>query len=399
MADVCLLVEGTYPYFVGGVSTWVQGLMTGLPDLTFSVVHLHDGDRCQPPAYSLPPNCLAVTDLALDPERLGLAASTLDAVPDAAVYHALSTGLAGAAGCRLKAARPRPLLVTEHGVAWHEAGLGSGQLESGRRPPAGGRREAPQEGRRRWQAGVAGVAKEVYASADALTTVCAANARLQRRMAGPDIRPVVIPNSVPAAPPVDGREDRGDGGPSVALVGRVVPLKDVLTFLRACRLVAAERPETSFVVIGPLDHDPDYAGRAREEALALGLGDRVRFTGQADAGHWYPRLDVVVLTSVSEAQPLALLEAMAAGVPVVSTAVGGCPELVRPGPAGSAAGLLTPVASPSATAAAVLVLLADPARRARMGEAGSARSRARHAPAHMLTAYRSLYSRLADPAA
>jgi glycosyltransferase involved in cell wall biosynthesis len=86
-----------------------------------------------------------------------------------------------------------------------------------------------------------------------------------------------------------------------------------------------------------------------------------------------------------EAQPLVALEAMAAGVPVVATAVGGCPELL------SGCGLLTPASDPRATAAAVLRLLRSPALHARLAEAGRRRAHRRHAPARMLAAFTELY--------
>src|SRR5207249_8569234 len=115
-----------------------------------------------------------------------------------------------------------------------------------------------------------------------------------------------------------------------------------------------------FAVIGPTDHEPGYVERCRRLATELEIGDRVTFTGETDPAPWYGRLDAVALTSVSEAQPLALLEAMAAGRPVVATAVGGCPELVAD------AGLIVPPRNPTATAHALLRLAADPALRVRL---------------------------------
>jgi glycosyltransferase involved in cell wall biosynthesis len=160
-------------------------------------------------------------------------------------------------------------------------------------------------------------------------------------------------------------------------------VKDVVTFLRACRLTADAVPGAHFVVVGPLDQAPGYAQRCR--ALADDLDLDVEFTGEADPSAWYPRLDALVLTSRSEAQPLVALEAMAAGVPVVATRVGGCGELLR------GCGLLTPVASPAATAAAVVRLLRTPELRARLRAEGLTRVRTAHAPPRMLRAFAELY--------
>jgi glycosyltransferase involved in cell wall biosynthesis len=97
----------------------------------------------------------------------------------------------------------------------------------------------------------------------------------------------------------------------------------------------------------------------------------------------------VALTSLSEAQPLVALEAMGAGVPVVSTAVGGCAETI------AGAGLLTPARSPRATADALLRLADDRDLRERLGAAGRRRVALRHRPQDVHGAYRALYEQLA----
>jgi glycosyltransferase involved in cell wall biosynthesis len=99
---------------------------------------------------------------------------------------------------------------------------------------------------------------------------------------------------------------------------------------------------------------------------------------------------VLCLTSVSEAQPLVVLEAMAAGLPVVCTAAGGCAELV------GGAGIVTVPCAPHATANALLRLCADRELRQRLGSAGRVRARERHDPDAVHRAYGRLYAELAD---
>jgi polysaccharide biosynthesis protein PelF len=386
--DVCLVLEGSYPYIRGGVSAWVQDLVRGLPDTSFSVAHLRDeDDPVRPAGYERPGNLVELRVLDADPERDGPDGDLVDRLPDARVYHALSTGLAGLTGVAGASTSGRPLLLTEHGLAWREARFGI----LGCKPHVAGckpHRFPEHRDRERWVEVVESSARFAYARAEAITTVCRENARLQVGQGADARRLRVISNAVD----LTGEVRPGEGvltAPRVGLVGRVVAIKDVETFLRACRLVAAELPEAEFAVAGPLDHEPDYAGACVDLAESLGLGERVRFTGETDTEPWYRRLDVVALTSLSEAQPLVLLEAMAAGVPVVATAVGGCPELL------DGAGLLTPVRDPRATAKAILRLCADPALRIRLAGAGLARVRRRHARATMLASYRELYDRLA----
>jgi polysaccharide biosynthesis protein PelF len=357
MSDVALVVEGSYPYVTGGVSAWTQRLIEGLPDVSFSVVNLGEGGT---PRYARPANLVEIVDLPVDDET----GPVVGELPDALVYHALATGTAGAGAAAAAAERGRPFLLSEHGLAWLEARLGI----VGCKGPKGVV-DAPR---------VEAQARRAYRDARAVTAVCAWSAARQRDLGARDAR--VIHN---AAPRIGSDVERDPGAPLIGFVGRVVAVKDVLTFLAACRLVGDELPAARFVVVGPLDHDPDYAARCTAHADALGI--EVRFTGATDPAAWYPHLDALVLTSRSEAQPLVALEAMAAGIPVVATAVGGCPELL------AGRGLVTRPGDPSATAAAVLRLLRDVALRSRLVTAARRRVEQEHDADAMLAAFASLY--------
>jgi glycosyltransferase involved in cell wall biosynthesis len=387
-ADVCLVLEGSYPYIRGGVSAWVDDLVRGLPGTSFSVAHLRDEEGPSRPAgYARPANLVELRVLDADPERVEPEAELVDRLPEADVYHALSTGLAGLAAAAGASTRGCPMLLTEHGLAWREARYGL----FGCKPHVAGckpHRFPEHLDRERWAEVVESSARSAYRQAAAITTVCRQNARLQVGQGADSRRLRVISNSAPQPANVTARSGVL-AAPRIGFVGRVVAIKDVETFLRACRLVADELPEAELAVVGPLDHEPEYAGACVELAESLGLADRIRFTGETDVAPWYRRLDVVALTSVSEAQPLVLLEAMAAGVPVVATAVGGCPELVR------GAGLLTPPRDPRATARAILELCSDPSTRSRLVRAALARVRRDHDRGTMLRSYNELYERLA----
>jgi len=336
-----------------------------------------------PPAYARPDNLESLARLSLDPERDEPPAAVCAALPEARVYHALSTGAAGAVAARAAAERGRPFLLSEHGLAWHEAGLGIVACKPHRSPE----RPDPAELRRRAGA-VAAMARQAYGAADLITSVCSVNRRAQIAAGAAPGRTRLLPNP---APPISAAapSPAADGPFRVGLVGRVVAIKDVATFLRAAAIVAAERTDCEFAVIGPLDHEPEYARRCRELAAELEIGEQVTFTGEADPGQWYRQLDAVALTSLSEAQPLALLEAMAAGLPVVATAVGGCPELVGD------AGLLVAPRDHEAAARALLQLAGDSALRARLGAVGQRRASGAHAPARFRAAYHDVYASLA----
>jgi glycosyltransferase involved in cell wall biosynthesis len=389
--DVCLVLEGSYPRVTGGVCSWAAGLMAALPDVRFAVANVsHEGSplgAAQPdPA---PPNLAAMVELTRDPQREQSGAELGAALPAAAIYHACLTGDASDAAAEAVRARGGSMLLTEHGLAWREAGWTSGCHHH--------HRLAALAERERRVRRAAGQARAAYRSATAVTSVCSVNVAAQRRWGAAAERSLLIPNC-PARHAGAGPEPAPPGRPlRIGFVGRIVAIKDVITFLRAAALIEASLA-AEFVLVGPLHHDPAYAERCRAVARSLGLERRVRFIGEADPSGWYERLDVVVLTSLSEAQPLVLLEAMAAGLPCVATAVGGCPELLAARPAGASAGpagLLVAPGDHRAVARALVRLAVDPELRARLGASGRERVLREHAPELVWAAYRRLYERLA----
>lgn len=144
-----------------------------------------------------------------------------------------------------------------------------------------------------------------------------------------------------------------EDGVLVGWVGRFVKIKDPLAFVEAAALVAAEKPAVRFVLLGagPLEAEL----RARAEALAL--GDRLSLAGfETDMAAVYADLDILASTSRREGMQVAVLEAMAAGVLPVATAVGGAAELIAEG----RSGFLVPPGDPKAMAKQILHALDQP---------------------------------------
>lgn len=157
-------------------------------------------------------------------------------------------------------------------------------------------------------------------------------------------------------------------GRLVGTVARLAPQKGLADFLSAAAMLCPNA-STSFVVAG----DGPLRESLESKAHTLGLSGRVFFLGHlADVPSLLRALDIFVLPSLTEGFPLSLLEAMAAGLPVVATRVGGIPEIVNHG----ATGLLVPSGSPKDLAGAILELLANHDLAAAMGQAG------RHRAAH-----------------
>jgi glycosyltransferase involved in cell wall biosynthesis len=232
--------------------------------------------------------------------------------------------------------------------------------------------------------------------ADAVNACCAFSARSLGRLDGFAAgRIEVIPNGIevgrygPAVDRASLRERLGldPGRRYVVNVARFHPVKDQAMLLRAFGAVAAARPGVDLLLVGDGLLRPDLERLVRE----LEIADRVRFLGvRFDVPDLLRAADVFALTSVSEAASLTLLEAMASGLPVVVTDVGGNPEIVRDG----VDGLLVPRGDDRAAAAAFLRLLDDPAAAARMGAAGRARTHERYRIEQTIDSYLRLYLRL-----
>ncbi|HXT22244.1 MAG TPA: glycosyltransferase family 4 protein [Thermoanaerobaculia bacterium] len=176
----------------------------------------------------------------------------------------------------------------------------------------------------------------------------------------------VIANGVPPGrqPPPHRREVP----PVILYSGRLRTRKAVAVLLAAMPRVLAAFPACRLVIVG----DGEQGKRIAAAVRARGLTAHVDLAGVLPRAGAVARLaeaDVFCLPSTYEGLPLAILEAMAAGLPVVATAVSGNPEAVEDG----VTGLLVPPESASALAEALIALLADPERRRRMGEAGRAR--------------------------
>jgi glycosyltransferase involved in cell wall biosynthesis len=184
---------------------------------------------------------------------------------------------------------------------------------------------------------------------------------------------------------------RGWNAPENALVigcvSRLDPLKDHATLLRAFASVRAIYREAFLVLIG----DGECRGSLESLARELGIDDAVHFTGELRTnGNLHRGLDISVLASRSEGFPNTLVEAMAAGRPVVSTAVGGCVDAVVNGETG----LLVPPGDPAAFAAALNRLIASPEFRREFGESALRRASESYSAAAAIAAVEHMYDSL-----
>ena len=215
---------------------------------------------------------------------------------------------------------------------------------------------------------------------------------LRRTLRLPDDRVVVVPNGIPFS-----RGDRArvryelmlhdDAGELLLVaVGNLYPVKGHRVLLQALALLPSDAalPPWRLVICGRGEEE----GPLRALAAELGIAERVHLLGlRSDVADVLAAGDLYVMPSLSEGLPLALVEAMAAGLPIVASNVGGIPEVVADG----IEAVLTPADDAPALAGAIGALLGDASRRGRMGTAARARARRDFDVRAMGDAYERLY--------
>ncbi len=379
------------------MTTWTSTLVHGLPELTFSVAHVYYGQKPALPKVPIPRNLKTIALIPLNEMESAVSMSELvGLLPEARLYHSLSTGFAGLLGTEMKARSGLPFVLTEHGIYWHEVSLGADELECGFKIVRTENGDL-HLGRtwETWHRTFEDFARRAYASADVITTVCSFNQSLQRSLGALETKMYMIPNGVDVSQNgVQASVKRkANAVRRIALVGRVTPIKDVGTFIRACAVVQERIPSAEFLVIGPTDHDSSYAVECRKLADSLRL-DTLVFIGEADMEKQYPAIDLVVSTSISEAQPYAVLESFAHGIPVVVTDVGGCSELVNGnGSSDARAGTLCPVGDHLRIAEAIVELSTNQTLYQQYAQEGLKRVGERYAKEPVVASYRRIYER------
>jgi glycosyltransferase involved in cell wall biosynthesis len=237
------------------------------------------------------------------------------------------------------------------------------------------------------------LARLCYREADLIAPVSDFNGRWALRHGADPAKVITVPNGVDGAryEPIDSEPAE----PTVTWVGRVDPLKDLETLIRAFRIVRDEIPEARLRLFGPVPvGNEEYAATCRALIAELDLVEAVSFEGPVassrdafSAGH------VAALSSISEGLPYSILEAMMCGRATVNTDVGGVAEAVAD------AGILVPPRQPLAFARACISLLQDRGRRMEISTRARQRALARFTVDHCVGTYRALYLDAVDAAA
>lgn len=317
-------------------------------------------------------------------------------LPRGRCFHAASTGYAGFLGAMAHHLTGTPLLVSEHGIYTKERHidlLEADWIHTPKDPLSHGFSADTGYLRRLWIRFFRSLGSMTYGAAESVTTLYEGNQQRQIRDGADPEKTCLIPNGIRLERFRPLREmTAANKRPVIVLLGRVTPIKDIKTFLRAVKHLLYRVPEAEAWVVGPDGEDPGYSRECHDLADQLMLGDRLRFLGYQRTDDILPQARLVVLTSISEAQPLVVLESLASGIPVVTTDVGACREMVLGnGNAEQAAGRIVPIANPEATADAMAELLLSDSSWQQAREVGIKRVEAQYSEALMLGRYEALY--------
>lgn len=460
---ICLILEGSYPYVHGGVSSWMHQMITNLPDIEFVLWVIGDkAERRGKHVYKLPPNVKSITEVILEDafslkegkdRRVRLtkeeqaAMTTLircgdpdwkvifnlfnrkklnpisylksdsfleqfqtiyqqnyaytgyaetfhtirsmllpvlhcisGSVPEADIYHTICTGYGGLLATMGALLNDKPLLLTEHGIYSRER---EEEIIRSSWVPA-----AFKQG---WTQFFYMLSRAIYHNADQISCLYDNAVNIQSSIGAPRDRCRVIVNGVDYQTYSQVPMKPNDGIIDIGAAVRMAPIKDIKTMIYAFYELHSRVPNTRLHILGAID-DEDY----NEECLNLVEqldAEGILFTGRVDMVEYMRHLDFTILTSISEGQPLTILESFAAGRPCVVTNVGCCKDLINGmhGDDLGTAGYCVPPMNRSAIASAMEKMCLDRQQMLEMGRIGQERVRRFFRQEQMLDNYRKFY--------
>lgn len=303
-------------------------------------------------------------------------------VPQADLYHCVATGYAGVLGCMAKHFHGSSLLVSEHGIYTRE--------------------REEELIKANW---VEGIYKNIwieqfkkmsglaYEKADMVTALYSHAKQLQIELGCPPEKIQITPNGIDTKrlQNIPGKKEEEKNIINIGAVLRVTPIKDVKTMIQAFAFAKKSMPNLKLWIMGPCDEDEKYAEECFDMVHSMELKDVV-FTGKVDVAQYLGRMDFTILTSISEGQPLTILESFAAHKPVIATDVGNCRELIYgENDELGAAGILTHIMNLEEIAAAMVELAKNETERLAMGERGYKRVMAFYRVEDMKAIYQNIY--------
>jgi len=491
-ADICLFLEGSYPWVSGGVSSWIRDLLGYFEDLTFSLVCIgSSGSEIKEFKYRVPPNVIYLSEINLfdfPPENIfkksnskkqldvifnfitslekkeagdfekifkelgvleGFKVNLYDLlfsreawrlihklyrgyedlpfleflwsykamvlpvynilnsrIPPASLFYPVLTGYAGFAAALACIYYKKPLLLTEHGIYHRERMIEINKsdwiYES--RDEGFVTTEMLRDLKKVWNNFYGSLSYIAYKFSHSITSLFEANAEMQIEGGAEREKIVIIPNGIDIASFENLKKDSSLHKKeefTVGLAGRIVEIKDIKTFIWSSRIILDKMPgKVKFLVMGAYDEDPDYADECRALKRILDMESVMKFTGHVNLKEYYKKTDLLVFTSISEGQPLAMMEAMSAGIPCIATDVGACRELLY-GKKGEdeklgRCGIITGVHSPHEIAGSVMEVLSNKNLYKEMSETGKTRMKKYYRKKDVFEMYRAEFEKFLE---
>ena len=474
---VCIIVEGSYPYVSGGVSSWVQMLLERFDEIDFVIWSIATSrEEMSELKYTLPSNVKEIKTIYLNDIKFKtvhsnikltsdehnalkslimdknhqdiqwksileliknhktqlidilmshdffdiavelynsdysrtifndflwnlrsmffpLLSTLVEDFPEADIYHSASTGYAGLLGSVAAYINKKPLIISEHGIYTRER-----EEEIIKSDWVIG------DFKKNWINFFYRISAIAYQQADKVISLFETNRDLQIEMGCPVDKTLIIPNGVDVVLYSSHlinleiiEEQRKNKSLSekirIGSIARIVPIKDIKTMILAFETASQQVDNLELLILGPTEEDPSYY----QEVLSL-IDDfkltNIKILGRVDIKLYLSTFDMMLLTSISEGQPLAVLEGMAAGVPQICTNVGSCKELLY-GMSGDRlghCGIIVPVMNIEKIASAIVELANDEILRTHLGMIGYERARNTYQKKDFLDKYEALYN-------
>lgn len=488
-ADICLILEGTYPFVKGGVSNWVYELIRVFPHYRFAVIFLGTREEdyhglCYPllenvvhlEAHFLfeKKPALEYSNTAVDKETMEtikimherfstftldksnaipevfdlmdmttnkineelffrspsawqfiiskykerysdqsffdffwgvrnlhrpfwILAKIAEHIPTVKLLHSASTGYAGFLGALLQNKYCIPYILTEHGIytkeRWIEI-MRSYFFEYLIRENSQIKNESGVLVL--WMRFFSILAKISYIAANPIISLF--EEYRQRQIAGgasPEKTKIISYGIDFEHYKFLNKNKPNQNKPVIACIGRVVPIKDVKTFIRASALIIKKNPAAEAWIIGSIKDDPDYVDTCKNLIEMLDLKERIKLLGVQNVMDIFPKIDLLISSSISEGSPFVILESFAVGIPVIATDVGGCRELIygknKEDQSHGKAGELVSIADPDALASAAFKLLTDDNAWSKAQQVALARIRKYYSMEKLIENYSAIY--------
>lgn len=452
IADICLIVEGSYPYIRGGVSSWVHQILENYSEFTFDLIVLvASEDTPLVPKYELPKNLNKIYNYPIrrkikvpifskkkmknfslfnkffntffkngsfeelseeilklkDKDKTRLLEESLYSeqlfnymndfyqnskelktkpyidffwslrsiyfsflsvllydVPKAKVYHTIATGYAGLFSTICKAKYPESrLLITEHGIYTRERKMDITIADwADRNHEEYDPKNNISLYKNMWEDSFEVISNTTYKYCDEIISLNHKNNQIQIAESAPEEKVYFVRNGINLSRfNFKERKEIDKKNIKIGFLGRVVKIKDVKTFIKAADILNNQYENINFLIAGPTDEDKDYFQSCEDLVKALNLENNLKFIGMVKPENFLQEVDIIVLTSLSEGQPLVIGEANACGVPCVVTDVGGSAEMVIGGAEDTIgpSGVVTKAVNPTQTAKGIEKLIED----------------------------------------